>query len=814
MKAINIVLDIVPVQQTGSNCKTIAITALDQYYADKLGYPSIPLHKRYQGVGLLSTRQIAKKLGSLQGELLEVGLIEDILTDMGYEAEIVDCKTIDFFREQIIDSLEKDNPLITFFAVSADYHTLGLPTRFYNGLNEHDAVIMGFDSKTDQVTMMHWGQYYTCPLKDLFKSTNSLPEQRDQELYKPAKFEDPMRKYQILTDEEAKVALESTLKKSIVPKAGTGFKNKLIKLKKFPEAKEISAHRKEYLIKQINLNYIVTRIVKLSPYDKQSVAEEEGANYKKSITQALENFLKNPDEDALSDCLRNSGQTYLNRIFAEGNNVSRHEIIQNLLQQFSQNILKVCKTTASDNQQESPEDNKATAGEHKQDSELDLYIIEHVTKKLQEASSDGYVSDEEDEFWENVLRIVPAARDEKLSKFKKIDVAKVYLTILSFTRRPISAIRFIFDRIDQNTILNDEKIKSVISQINEKSIPYSFENMSEEAIAQINMLINTVEKNSAIFQEKFDAIVKNYQLASGLLELKTDKAAQKIIRLYKKSAVLHKWDMQKLENLLIEFSAQLHRTLPPDLRTHHKVEVPVNLMQGNIIIILEGFKERLAQDEKYPIPAIRQSILDSLTIDTGGHCRAISGYRSYYIALEKQNNPDTSLEQIIKKVEAKEIAILQAMDDYRHERTITREQHEEINSYIFAVATTQQNSINFLNGDVSPIACRHHETITDSQNRYMELIKPKSSEKIASDIKSIIIELMEKKEDGNFIIYNSFNQHQTFFMLSKIGDSVEVIFSDPNLPTYITHNLSHKNWLDQLITQVDTAHPKQNNQGF
>ena len=54
----NLDIKIFPIEQTGENCKTIAITALEQYYASQHNYPPIPLHKRYDGSHLLVCKTI------------------------------------------------------------------------------------------------------------------------------------------------------------------------------------------------------------------------------------------------------------------------------------------------------------------------------------------------------------------------------------------------------------------------------------------------------------------------------------------------------------------------------------------------------------------------------------------------------------------------------------------------------------------------------------------------------------------------------------------------------------------------------------
>ena len=125
-------LEFVPIPQTGHNCKTTAIAAVDQYFARKLGVAPIPLHKSKKPI--ISIREISKRFSSVQGELLEISQVTSVLNAIGYKYELIDFsnKNYDFFQNKVTTAIDADNPIIGFFRVNP-YDMEGLPIE-YNSL--------------------------------------------------------------------------------------------------------------------------------------------------------------------------------------------------------------------------------------------------------------------------------------------------------------------------------------------------------------------------------------------------------------------------------------------------------------------------------------------------------------------------------------------------------------------------------------------------------------------------------------------------------------------------------------------------------
>lgn len=229
-------IELIPVQQTGHNCKITAIATIDKYFAKKLGFEPIPLHKKKSA--LISIRQLSKMRGSLQGELLESHQISEILMDLGYETELIDFQTgYELFKETVISNIRQENLIIACFATD----TRGYPSNEYNNNNEHAAIIHGINTETETLGIMHWGISITTTMRDFYESSMVLPLHREPEYYLSIKPQNTNKKYELISDYRR---IDSSVKKSITPLANSGFRGKLLIIKQ-PKLQNILNTRNE-----------------------------------------------------------------------------------------------------------------------------------------------------------------------------------------------------------------------------------------------------------------------------------------------------------------------------------------------------------------------------------------------------------------------------------------------------------------------------------------------------------------------------------------------------------------------------------------
>ena len=242
-------LNILPIPQYEYMCSAKAIAVLDRFYSDQFGYPPIHSNKRFIGSGFISLREMTKEIGSAQGELLEIEMLVTMLSKIGYSGEVIEFKSFDKFKEIILQNIAAGNPLIIAYAAKREHSIyLGAPVKF-NGSNAHTAIISGLDSKTDQVSLVHWGRYLTIPLQKLYDSNCTLPTQRDQQFYFSVKEKNHKKKYELLEEKELDSDVTPTLFKSTLkPKDGTGFQHKLVAVTNIPKKEIMLNIRKKNII--------------------------------------------------------------------------------------------------------------------------------------------------------------------------------------------------------------------------------------------------------------------------------------------------------------------------------------------------------------------------------------------------------------------------------------------------------------------------------------------------------------------------------------------------------------------------------------
>lgn len=236
-------INLKPTHQTGHNCKTTAIATVDKYFAEKLGFEPIPLHK--EKVAPISIRQLSKIKKSCQGELLEVHQLSEIFMDLGYETELIEFQdNYDLFQYNVTHNIKKGNLVIACFAVDRD---TGLPSTNYEKDNEHAAIFHGFNDETEELEMTYWDQHKKTTMKDFYDSSRVLLKQRNPEYYVNIKHKDKKKKYDLYHDQTGQFfPMGSNYRKSLVPTENSGFRFKLFVIKQ-PEFQKIFEARQRLL---------------------------------------------------------------------------------------------------------------------------------------------------------------------------------------------------------------------------------------------------------------------------------------------------------------------------------------------------------------------------------------------------------------------------------------------------------------------------------------------------------------------------------------------------------------------------------------
>lgn len=263
-------INIIPVPQTGHICKPTALAAIEKYYAEKLKFDAIPLNKRNNPLHLhkkhpISIRELAKMHGSIQGELLKVQQIVDILDQIGYSSHIINFQdNFDRFKTTVTENIAAGNLIFACFIVDrgvSDARFAGRPTtRFTDPItrNEHAAVIHGYDSENDTIYITQSGKEWTCTFLEFYNSSMALLDTRQPEYYENIKNSPSSQRYKYdLFKEQSDQALEDKdhqIKKSITPEENSGFRGKLIVIES-PQLDYIIAARAQLIKEQPALRF-------------------------------------------------------------------------------------------------------------------------------------------------------------------------------------------------------------------------------------------------------------------------------------------------------------------------------------------------------------------------------------------------------------------------------------------------------------------------------------------------------------------------------------------------------------------------------
>ncbi len=212
------------VPHTKHHSKIAAVAAIDATFANKLGFEKVPLYKKDSA--MLSMRELAKRHGSLQGELLEVSQLASMLSDLGYEYDLVDCESYTVFKSSIEAQLQQDTLVIGFFKVE---HENGSYGKKYDIESEVAAIIHGINTETGVLNVTYHDKERAFSVRDFYQATSVLPEERKPEYYIPCSTFG--EKYQLAKTQGDSSLVNESAKKSITPVPRSGFQKKLFIIK-------------------------------------------------------------------------------------------------------------------------------------------------------------------------------------------------------------------------------------------------------------------------------------------------------------------------------------------------------------------------------------------------------------------------------------------------------------------------------------------------------------------------------------------------------------------------------------------------------
>lgn len=170
--------------QFGQICKLKALNDAMNIYCSKYYGDCTPLHK--YGVFSNSLRQMAKKNGSVVGEVYSIEMLRKIIQDAGFVSTAFSTTNVDEYIEVLQNYLDINQSSIVFFDLDQSYERHGFPY-IGDGKNEHACTVIGYyKTHCDETRFIisQWDKYYDFNGMELALSAcHSLSDNRKVETF-------------------------------------------------------------------------------------------------------------------------------------------------------------------------------------------------------------------------------------------------------------------------------------------------------------------------------------------------------------------------------------------------------------------------------------------------------------------------------------------------------------------------------------------------------------------------------------------------------------------------------------------------------
>ena len=171
--------------QRGENCKLTALSEALEQAAFKAKKPHLALYKNKKH--LMSLRKLAKKQGSVVGEMYSVQSLVATAKEAGFDMDVFSHTNEDDYIEQLKILVDKNLAPMVFYDLDRARCREGFPY-IGDGRNEHAAVVVGYYKNCFDEThfiVTFWNKFYDFDGIELALSAcHSLVERREEETFK------------------------------------------------------------------------------------------------------------------------------------------------------------------------------------------------------------------------------------------------------------------------------------------------------------------------------------------------------------------------------------------------------------------------------------------------------------------------------------------------------------------------------------------------------------------------------------------------------------------------------------------------------
>ncbi|WP_133131340.1 hypothetical protein [Legionella yabuuchiae] len=173
-------------RQRGETCKLKALADAMQQASCRFNCYRPPLYKEKQR-DVVSLRQIAKRLGSVVGEVYSAEMLQRICEEAGFVGEFYNPYNEDEWIETVCLLIDKNLAPIIFYDVDTSPTERKGYARIGDGKNEHAATVVGYyrtELDETRFILTLWGDYYDMDAMELaLSSCYALADRREPETF-------------------------------------------------------------------------------------------------------------------------------------------------------------------------------------------------------------------------------------------------------------------------------------------------------------------------------------------------------------------------------------------------------------------------------------------------------------------------------------------------------------------------------------------------------------------------------------------------------------------------------------------------------
>ncbi|MCK5893932.1 MAG: hypothetical protein KAG53_05880 [Endozoicomonadaceae bacterium] len=166
-------------RQRGPTCKIATLAFCHELFYGHDEHSYIPLFKQHEY--RTSVRSIAKTCGSVQGEVVDLIMLNNIANKLNLELSIKQFKTEKVFNDEIKKSIDKNCLIMIFIQMRNETAVLNIPANSQS--LEHAVVIYGYNTEEKKMWGYNYGESVCWDSNVLYNAAINVNKKRKAETF-------------------------------------------------------------------------------------------------------------------------------------------------------------------------------------------------------------------------------------------------------------------------------------------------------------------------------------------------------------------------------------------------------------------------------------------------------------------------------------------------------------------------------------------------------------------------------------------------------------------------------------------------------